>query len=128
MFFKVISISINRPASVVYRFVSNPKNLPKWASGFCLDIRKVRGKWVLDTPLGKVGFRFAKKNAFGVLDHFVRFKGKEIYVPMRVVSSGKESLVTLTIFRQKGMSEKAFRKDLNVVKNDLKRLKCVLES
>lgn len=78
--------------------------------------------------MGKVGIRFAKKNNFGVLDHFVRFKGKEIYVPMRVVAFGKGSLVVFILVRQKGMTERAFSNDAKMVENDLKRLKRVMEA
>jgi len=30
---KHISVSINRPATQVYEFASNPENLPKWTGG-----------------------------------------------------------------------------------------------
>src|SRR3989337_840272 len=32
-----ISVSINRPANQVYEFVSNPENLPKWATGQLIE-------------------------------------------------------------------------------------------
>lgn len=127
MISKSFSIFINSRQKTIYSFVSNPRNLPKWAKQFCLSVKKVRGKWVIDTPMGKVGIRFAKKNKLGVLDHFVRFKGKEVYAPMRVITHGKRSLVVFILFRQKGMTEKAFRKDAKMVSKDLKSLKRAIE-
>jgi uncharacterized membrane protein len=59
-----IGVSINRPANEVYEFASNPENLPKWATGLGGSIRKVRGEWMADTPMGKAKIRFAEKNQF----------------------------------------------------------------
>src|SRR3989338_2196332 len=80
-----ISITINVSSSKVYSFASNPLNLPKWASGLSGSIKKVKGKWVADSPMGKFTITFAPKNQFGILDHLVDFKGKTFQNPMRVI-------------------------------------------
>lgn len=66
-----LSVQIRSKASKVYKFASNPANLPKWAKAFALSAKKENGKWKLDTPIGKAGVEFAPKNRFGVLDHTV---------------------------------------------------------
>jgi uncharacterized membrane protein len=46
-----ISVSIERPPNEVYAFVSNPGNLPKWATGLGSSIKKVNGEWIADAPM-----------------------------------------------------------------------------
>ena len=59
---KHISVSINRPATQVYEFASNPENLPKWAAGLSGSIKKVNEDWIAESPMGKVKVKFAEKN------------------------------------------------------------------
>jgi len=55
---RTLSVSINRSASDVYRFVSNPENLPKWATAFCKSVRKSNTDWIIETPQGPMKVRF----------------------------------------------------------------------
>ena len=72
--------------------------------------------------------RFTPKNAFGVVDHYVkRSSGTEIYVPMRVIANGTGSELLFTLFREPEMSDERFSADLEFVKKDLNVLKAVLE-
>ena len=105
-------MTIERDALDVYNFVSDPKNLPKWASG-------------LDAA---VKVRFVERNKYGVLDHFVAAgSGAEVYMPMRVFPNGEGAEVLITVFRQPGVSEEQFAKDTLWVRRDLERLKELLE-
>lgn len=65
---RLLHVTIERAVQDVYRFVANPENMPKWASGLGKGIRQVDGKWFADTPEGKLEVRFAPANDFGVLD------------------------------------------------------------
>ena len=123
-----ISVSIDRPPDEVYAFVSNPENLPKWATGLGGSIKKVNGEWIADAPMGKVKIKFAEENRFGVLDHEVTLEsGVTINNPMRVIANGKGSEVFFTLIRQPGTSDEKFEQDAQWVENDLKRLKGLLE-
>jgi hypothetical protein len=125
---KTISIVIQCPPARVYEFAHDPENLPKWASAFCLSVRQSDSGWIIETPQGPVGIRFAAKNEFGVLDHWVTpASGVEIYVPMRVVSNGNGSEVIFTLIQSPDMSDAAFAADATMVEQDLGTLKRVLE-
>lgn len=125
---RTLSTFIAGPPKKVYEFVLNPENLPRWAAGLGKSVRKSDAGWVVETPQGPVQIRFAEKNDFGVLDHFVNLaSGAEAYVPMRVVPNGAGSEVILTLFRMPGMSDKQFAEDVGMVERDLKVLKSVLE-
>jgi len=124
----LISISIARDPHEVYDFVSNPANLPHWASGLGTSIKYVDGKWLSDTPNGPIVIRFAPRNDFGVLDHYVTIApGVDVYVPMRVVPNGSGSELTFTLFRQPDMTDQKFKEDAEWVLRDLKKLKDILE-
>lgn len=106
-------MTIERDALDVYNFVCDPGNLAKWASGLG-DARKVR---------------FAERNKFGVLDHWVSAgSGPEVYMPMRVLPNGDGAEVLLTVFRQPGTSEEKFAEDTQWVRRDLEALKEILET
>jgi hypothetical protein len=125
---RTLSVSISRPPDEVYRYASNPENLPRWASGLCLAVRHTPSGWVVDTPQGPMGLRFVEANGFGVLDHYVRTApGVEVYVPMRVVANGAGSELLLTVFRLPDMTDAQFAGDLATVERDLRTLKSVLE-
>lgn len=110
-------MTIERSALEVYNFISDPKNLPKWASGLASG------------PGGPaVKVRFVERNKYGVLDHYVSVgAGPEVYMPMRVFPNGDGAEVLLTVFRQSGMSEAKFADDTQWVRRDLEALKELLE-
>ncbi len=124
---RIITITIDRTPEEIYDFVSNPANLPRWASGLGTSIKNVNGEWVADTPNGPVKVRFAPRNDLGVLDHYVTIApGVEVYVPMRVVPNGSGSELIFTLFRQPDMIDQKFKEDAEWVLRDLKKLKDIL--
>jgi hypothetical protein len=123
-----ISVSINRPPNEVYSFVSDPKNLPKWATGLGGSIREVNGEWIADSPMGKITIKFAEENRFGILDHEVVLEsGIKIDNPMRVIANGDGSEIFFTLIRQPEMSDAKFAEDARWVEKDLGILKGLLE-
>jgi hypothetical protein len=126
---RTLTVSIDCPADQVYGFVSNPENLPRWATAFCRSIRRSDDGWIVEMPQGEVTVRFVPRNTMGVLDHFVMpAPNVEIYVPMRVVANGAGSEVLFTLFRLPGMTDEAFAADAGMVERDLGTLKRVMEA
>ncbi len=125
---RTLNVTITCPPREVYEFVSNPENLPRWAEGLGKSVRRSGAGWIVDTPQGSAQIRFAEKNDFGVLDHYVKLSsGVEVYVPMRVVPNGSGSEVIFTLFKTPGMSDQQFAEDVGMVERDLKALKSILE-
>jgi hypothetical protein len=105
-------MTIERPPLDVYNFISDPKNLSKWASGLS----------------AAVTVRFVERNTFGVLDHYVSVdSGPEVYMPMRVFPNGEGAELLITVFRQPGSTEEKFIQDTQWVRRDLEALKALLE-
>jgi len=125
---KTLSVSIERAPRHVYAFVSNPENLPKWATALCRSVRKSEGEWIVETPDGPMRIKFVGHNEFGVLDHYVNpAPGLQMLNPMRVVANGSGSEVLFTLFQSPNMSEEKFAEDARLVERDLRTLKDVLE-
>lgn len=125
---RTVSVSIARPPDQVYEFASNPENLPQWAKGLGNTVTRRGADWLVETAQGPVTVRFADKNRFGVLDHYVTTPaGETVYVPMRVLANGAGSEVIFTLFRLPGMSDDAFAADARLVEQDLAALKTLLE-
>lgn len=126
---RTVSVSIAASPIDVYVFVSNPKNLPKWAPAFCQSVSQVNGKWVVQTPNGPMEVEFVEKNAFGVLDHTVTLQsGLKILNPMRVIANGSGSELIFTLFQTPEVSDKKFAEDAVLVEKDLNTLKKVIEA
>jgi hypothetical protein len=128
---RTISVSIAVPASEVYAFVSDPRSIPKWASGLgTTPTALADGSWRVETPAGPMRVSFAPSNDFGVVDHVVTPLSGEapsVDVPLRVIQNGSGSEVMLTLFQQPGMSDAQFAADGALIEADLARLKEVIE-
>ncbi|MGH3518990.1 MAG: SRPBCC family protein [Haloechinothrix sp.] len=123
-----ISTSIERAASEVYNYASNPANLPEWAAGLGSSVEQIGGQWIALSPMGKVVVDFVEHNTFGVLDHEVTLpSGETVYNPMRVIPDGLGCEVVFTLRRGAGMSDADFQRDADAVAADLAALRQVLE-
>lgn len=125
---KHISVSIERSASEVYEFASNPENLPRWAGGLSGSITRVDDEWIAEAPMGTVKVKFAERNNLGVLDHEVTLaSGIKFYNPMRIFPNKDGSEVIFTLYRHADMLDQKFADDAESVEKDLNKLKILLE-
>lgn len=124
-----ISQAISCDALTVAVFAGAPENLPRWAAGLSTGIRNVDGRWITDSPMGEAEVRFTGDVAQGILDHDVTFPGGEIVRnPLRVVRNGEGSEVVFTLFKSPTVSDVEFERDAALVREDLHRLRDLLES
>jgi len=123
-----LSERIGRPAGEVYDYAVDPANLPRWAPGLGSAVEQVDGRWYVQSPMGRVGFAFAPRNEYGVLDHHVTLpSGEAVYNPMRVIADGDGCEVVFTLRRQPGVGDDEFARDAAAVSADLASLKRILE-
>lgn len=123
-----MNTSINSNPQIVYDFVSNLENLPRWASNTFPSIKEVNGEWVVNTSQGQNKVMLAERNNFGILDHYVKLtSGVEVYVPMRVVKNGDGSEIMLTVFQTPEMTDERYAEDIKTVEKDLNHLKTIIE-
>ena len=125
---RTLAVSIDRDWREVYEFTCIPQNFARWAAGLGRRFEAAGEDWTAEDQDGRpIRIRFAKPNAFGVLDHTV-FSGEDVIpVAMRVVPNGTGAEVMLTILRMPGMTDQAFAADAAAVERDLGALKALLE-
>ena len=124
-----LGIRIDRPAAEVYDYVCQPANLPDWAAGLGSAIELIEGRWVADSPLGRVEVAMAEPNPYGVVDHWVTLPtGETFYNPMRVIADGDGCELVFTLRRQPGVSDADFDRDAAAVTADLAAVKRLLEA
>ncbi|MGH3951646.1 MAG: SRPBCC family protein, partial [Pseudonocardiaceae bacterium] len=98
-------------------------------AGLGRSIDRVDGKWVADSPMGRVVVDFAEHNDFGVADHHVTLpSGESVYNPLRIIADGDRCEVIFTLRRRDGVSDAEFARDVDAVTADLAVLKRVLEA
>ena len=121
-----VSTVIGVSADLVYDFVADPDNLPKWAAGLASSEVVRRGDDLLaESPMGTVTIRFVPRNTLGVVDHDVILpNGDTVHNPLRVLPHPEGAEVVFTL-RQLAMSDAEFDQDTRMVEEDLERLKAL---
>jgi hypothetical protein len=126
---RTLSITISREWSGLYEEFRHPEAFPRWASGLSdASLQRDGDDWTARGPEGPVRIRFSPPNPFGVMDHWVELgKGREVYVPLRIIPNDTGAEVMLTLFRQPGITEASFARDIAWVERDLLALKRLAE-
>lgn len=128
---KTIGISIKRPAEVVYEFLLEPTNFTKWAFAHGAAMTHLGGQdWAVETTVGPRTIRFAKRNDFMVLDHFIlRHEGDTPHpIGMRIIPNGEGAELVYIYFQRADVSEAEWNSTFEWVNADLLALKSLLET
>lgn len=125
---KIVHISIGRDWRKVYDYASRPENMPFWASGLASGLTQDGNDWIAEGALGTARVRFAPRNDFGVIDHWVTLEPDlQVYNALRVVPNGDGCEVMFTVLRLPGMEAAQFAADAAHVMRDLQTLKELME-
>ena len=124
-----LAVVIHRPPAEVAAFAGDPAHLPLWAAGLASGIREEQGRWFADSPMGAVEVAFVPANGLGVLDHDVVLPdGSRTTNPLRVLPYGEDAEVVFSLRREAGVPDEAFEADARAIREDLERLRSVLEA
>ncbi len=128
----IVHVGIARPWQAVYAYVSDPANMPAWASGLAQGLRPTDDALVFvgdGGPLGEITIRFTAPNELGVVDHTVTLPtGTSVHNALRVVPNGDGSEVMFTVLQMPGTDDDAFAADVMHVQSDLETLVSILEA
>ncbi|TWB61869.1 hypothetical protein FBZ98_1011215 [Rhizobium sp. ERR 922] len=125
---KIVHVSIARDWREVYDYASRPENMPFWASGLASGLTQDGDDWIAEGMLGTARVRFAPRNDFGVIDHWVTLESDlQVYNALRVVPNGDGCEIMFTVLQLPGMEEAQFAADAAHVMRDLKTLKELME-
>ncbi len=122
------SISIHAPPDKVWKFLTDLKNLPRWAVGFAKNIRNEGGRWIVTTGAGEMGVRLEMDARTGVVDFYMSpGPGVEACAPSRVIANDRGSEYLFTQFRGPEMPDDVFEKNVKAVEHELTVLRALLE-
>ena len=117
---RTIILSVSRKTGDVFDAIleSPPKIMP--------DAKKnLDGSWSFSTPRGMANLKFKQNKTLGILDHLYEDDETSWEVPMRVVSSGQESEVIVTLVKPDILTNEQFderMKEIEILFDNLKKI------
>ena len=85
------------------------------------------GWWSFVTPRGPEKLKFNENKSLGILDHLYVDDESKWSVPMRVVSSGNESEVIITLIKPDEITDEQFNERMNEIGQVFENLKRLIE-
>lgn len=94
----------------VFSYLANVENLPRWATDFARELKRVDGEWKVVNGLGEFVFRIESDPDTGVIDMLAGPTADHLGLfPTRVVPLGEEaSAFTFTMFQGPGLPDDIF--------------------
>ena len=119
---RTITMSVCRKTGDVFDAILNcpPKMMPD-------ATQNNDDSWSFSTPRGNANLKFKHNKKFGILDHLYKDDQASWEVPMRVVSSGDESEVIITMTKPDVLTDEQFDERMNEMDIMFKKLKDIIE-
>ena len=105
------TLPLDSSKEAAFDFLSRIENLPKWATMFCLELKKdSQGQHKVVTPDGEIFFRIEADKRTGTIDMYGGpTESQMAYWPARVVERpGRGSLFIFTAMQYPGVSDEVF--------------------
>ncbi len=115
---RTISILVNRKTGDTFDAILNcpPKMMP--------DAKMTSdGWWSFSTPRGNAKLKFNENKSLGILDHMFIDKESKWDVPMRIVSSGDESEVIITLIKPDELTDEQFNERMIEIEQVFRNMK-----
>lgn len=127
---QTIAIDISRSAWLVYDFLADPLNYPRWAPVVDQSYEELEPLvWRALMPFGERIVRFAPRNEFRILDHSEEPPdGEALMNPMRVIPVDDGCVLTFTFHRRQAMSDSEFASAIEWIRADLWAFKSLIET
>jgi len=119
---RTIILTVGRKTGDVFDAIleSPPKMMP--------DAKKnADGSWSFSTPRGIANLKFKQNKAHGILDYLYVDNETSWDIPMRVVSSGEESEVIITLVKPNVLTDEQFNERMNEIEIIFDNLKKIIE-
>jgi len=119
---RTISILVNRKTGDTFDAILDcpPKMMP--------DAKMTSdGWWSFSTPRGNARLKFNENKSLGILDHIFIDKESKWNVPMRIVSSGNESEVIITLIKPDELTDEQFNERMIEIEQVFGNMKKIIE-
>lgn len=126
---RTAALTVLAPKGRVFRYLSDIRNLPKWATEFCRELKMEGGRHkVLTCPAMGSQELFVQVQAdeeTGVMDYLVGPSEDRMAVfPARVVQlPGGASLILFTLLQAPGTSDEQFEAQYQSLKKEFENIK-----
>ena len=119
---RTISILVNRKTGDTFDAILNspPKMMPD--ANMTSD-----GWWSFSTPRGNAKLKFNENKSLGILDHMFIDKESKWDVSMRIVSSGDESEVIITLIKPDELTDDQFNERMIEIEQVFENMKKIIE-
>lgn len=107
---RTITLTVAAPRVVVFNFLADLENLPRWAGGFCEWLELHREGWWAYTALGELEVVTKVDDIAGTIDlRLGHAAGWKIVIPVRVRTDGDGgALVSLACAQPAGLSDEHY--------------------
>ncbi|HET7537488.1 MAG TPA: hypothetical protein VFJ90_13595 [Candidatus Didemnitutus sp.] len=112
MIIRTVSISVSAPRDLVFNFLADIENLPRWAGDYCERITLERGRWWALTVEGEQVIAIETNADAGVIDlHAGPAPDRLNPFPIRVLPlSARRTLVNLTLIEAPDQTLETFER------------------
>ena len=119
---RTLSILVNKKTGDTFDAILNcpPKMMPdaKMSSD---------GWWTFSTLRGNARLKFKENRALGILDHIFIDQDSQWNVPMRIVSSGENSEIVITLIKPDELTDEQFDSRMAEIEQVFENMKKIIE-
>lgn len=119
---RTISIRVNRKTGDTFYAILNCPSKMMPDAKMTSD-----GWWSFSTPIGNAELKFNENKSLGILDHMFIDKESKWDVPMRIVSSGDESEVIITLIKPDELTNEQFNERMIEIEQVFRNMKKIIE-
>ncbi len=112
MIIRTVSISVSAPRDLVFNFLADIENLPRWAGDYCERLTLERGRWWAFTVEGEQVVAFETNADAGVIDLQAGPAPDRLSpLPIRIVPlSTRRTLVSMTVIEAPDQTIETFER------------------
>lgn len=124
------SLVVSASQQRTFDYISDIKNLPKWAVEFCKELKVVEGKHIAVTPMGELYITYRADEKTGVIDMLSGPTEESMEAnPTRVISlADNKSMFLFTLFQGPDMPDEVFQTQGESLQREFEHLKQQLEN
>jgi hypothetical protein len=121
------TVSIRAQPRVVFEFLGNPHNLPRWAPNFARSVRAAGEDWIIDQAGAERQIRVRVSAEHGTVDLLAAGRSDRGAF-MRVVPNGDGSEFLFTLFFGGEVGEAAVLRQMRIVEAELETVRVHCEN
>lgn len=127
---ETISAVLTAPSRVVFNYLSDPTNLPEWATEFCLGLSEENGVFTALTPMGELIIDIEADLDSGVIDMYASTDGcKGLPLATRALPiSEAQTLYTVTLIREPSVPDATYQQQLGSLRKEMDNLRSLFRA